>query len=79
MEPFLAMAFPTFSTPIGDKALYNNNYSWIINIYFYETFSTLSQNLLALVLNSLDTLSDIRIKAVTLLFYLRLCLLQIQV
>jgi hypothetical protein len=68
MEPILAMAFPTFSTHNGDKALYNNNYSWIINIYFYETFSTLSQNLLAIVLNSLDTLSDIRIKAVTLLF-----------
>ncbi len=48
--------------------LYNNNYSSIIDIYFYETFSTSSQNLLALVLSSLDTLSDIRIKAFTLLF-----------
>jgi hypothetical protein len=47
--------------------LYNNDYSSIIDKYFYETLSTLSQNL-ALALHSLDTLSDIRIKAFTLLF-----------
>jgi len=37
--------------------LCNNDYSSVIEIYFYKTFSTSSQNLLALVLNSLDTLS----------------------
>jgi hypothetical protein len=40
--------------------------------------SLLSLKLLALALNSLDTLSDIRMKAFTLLFQLRLCLLQTQ-
>ncbi len=39
--------------------LYENDYSSMIDIYFYETFSTSSQNLLAFALNSLDTLSDI--------------------
>jgi len=33
----------------------NNDYSSIINKYFYETFSTSFQNLLALAPNSLDT------------------------
>ncbi len=68
IEHILVMAFPTFSAPSGDKALYSNNYSLIINIYFYETVSTSSQNLLALALNSLDTLSDVRKKAVMFLF-----------
>jgi len=40
--------------------------------------SLLLLKLLALVLNSLDTLSDVRIKAFTLLFLLRRCLLQTQ-
>ncbi len=39
--------------------VYDNNYSLIIDIYFYETFSISSQDLLALALNSLDTLSDV--------------------
>ncbi len=52
--------------------VYDNDYTSIINIYLYETFSTLK----ALALHSLDTLSDIRIKALTLLFLLRLCLSQ---
>ncbi len=51
-----------------EAIVYDNDYSLIIDIYFYKTFSTLSQNLLALVLNSLDTLSDIRIKGFMLLF-----------
>ncbi len=45
--------------------VYDNDYSLIIDIYFYETFSISSQNL---AFNSLDTLSDVRIKAFTLLF-----------
>ncbi len=49
------------------ERLYDNDYSLIIDIFFYETFSTLTQ-LLALALNSLYTLSDIRIKAFMLLF-----------
>jgi hypothetical protein len=40
--------------------LYDNDYSSIIDIYFYEH--------LVLALNSLDTLSDVRIKAFMLLF-----------
>jgi hypothetical protein len=40
--------------------------------------SLLLLKLLALVLNSLDTLSDVRIKAFTLLFLLRCCQLQTQ-
>ncbi len=47
--------------------LYNNDYSSVINIYFYYTLSTLTK-LLVLALNSLDTMSDIRIKVFTLLF-----------
>ncbi len=47
--------------------VYNNKKTLIINIYFYETLSTITFTLV-LVLNSLDTLSDIRIKAFTLLF-----------
>jgi hypothetical protein len=46
--------------------LYNNNFASIINIYFDETLSEPKQ--FALTLHSLDTLSDIRIKAFTLLF-----------
>jgi hypothetical protein len=42
---------------------YDNAYSSIIDIYFYETFSTLIQTF-----SSLDTLSDVRIKAFMLLF-----------
>jgi hypothetical protein len=48
--------------------VYDNNYSSIIDIYFYETFSISSQDLLALALNSLDTLSDVRKNAFTLFF-----------
>ncbi len=48
--------------------IYNNDYSSITDIYFYRIFSTSSQNLLALALNSLDTLSEVRIKVFTLLF-----------
>jgi hypothetical protein len=40
--------------------LYDNDYSSIIDMYFYEH--------LVLALNSLDTLSDVRIKAFMLLF-----------
>ncbi len=47
---------------------YDNDYSSIIHIYFYDTFSISHSNLLVLALNSLDTLPDIRIKAFTLLF-----------
>jgi hypothetical protein len=43
--------------------VYDNYYSSIIDIYFYETFSTLSQTLLVLSLNSLDALSHVRINA----------------
>ncbi len=50
-----------------DIIIYNNDYSLIIYIYFYETFSTTTQTFSA-VLNSLDTLSDIRVKAFTLFF-----------
>jgi hypothetical protein len=50
------------------KHVYDNDYSLIIDIYFYETFSTLTQKHLVLALHSLDTLSDVRIKAFTLLF-----------
>jgi len=52
----------------------------IIHIYFYKTFSIFKPLLkvLVLVLHSLDTLSDIGIKTFTLLFKLRLCLLQTQ-
>jgi len=57
-------------------------YTIIINhqlsIYTSMTLSLLSLKLLELVLNSLDTLSDDRIKAFTLLFYLRCCLLKTQ-
>jgi hypothetical protein len=38
--------------------LYNNEYTSIIDIYFYETFSTFHPRALALQ-NILDTLSDI--------------------
>ncbi len=41
--------------------LYDNDYPSIIDIYFYKTIFTSSQNLLALALNYLDTLSDVRI------------------
>jgi hypothetical protein len=44
--------------------MYDNDYSLIIDIYFYGTFSTESQNLLVLALNSLDTLSDVRKKRI---------------
>jgi len=52
--------------------LYDNDYSLVINIYVYETFPTLTPNTLALALNSLDTLSDIRIRAFTLLFLIKM-------
>jgi hypothetical protein len=45
----------------------HNNFTLIIDIQFYETFSA-SNLFKALALHSLDTLSDIRIKAFTLLF-----------
>ncbi len=48
--------------------LCNNDYSSIINIYTSVKHSLLFFKLLALALNSLDTLSDIRIKVFTLLF-----------
>jgi hypothetical protein len=47
--------------------IYDNYFTLIIDIYFYETLSTPTQSK-ALVLHSLDTLPDIRIKAFTLLF-----------
>ncbi len=49
------------------KLIYNKDYSSIIDICFYETFSTFLK-LLAQALNSLDTRSDIRIKALMFLF-----------
>jgi hypothetical protein len=56
---------------LGEKTtitlVYDNDFISIINIYFYETFSTSNKHL-ALVLYSLDTLSDVRIKVFTLLF-----------
>ncbi len=48
--------------------LYDDNFTSIIDIYFYETFSTPNPKYKAHMLHSLDTLSDIRIKAFTLLF-----------
>ncbi len=45
--------------------IYGNNIASIINIYFYETFSTPN---LQSALQSLDTLSDVRIKAFMPLF-----------
>jgi hypothetical protein len=48
--------------------VYDNDFTSIINIYFYETFSTLNLIQEALEFHSLDTLSDIRIKAFMLLF-----------
>ncbi len=48
--------------------VYDNDFTSIIYIYFYETFSTLSLNLKVLAFHSLDTLSDVRMKAFTLLF-----------
>jgi hypothetical protein len=51
--------------PGAKYSVYDNNYSSIIDIYFYETFSTLIR---VVALNSLDTRSDVRIKAFMLLF-----------
>ncbi len=48
--------------------VYDDDFTLIIDIYFYETFSTLNSNQLVLALHSLDTLSDVRIKAFMLLF-----------
>ncbi len=48
--------------------IYDNDFTLIIDIYFYETFSTLNVIQKALALHSLDTLSNIRLKAFTLLF-----------
>ncbi len=50
------------------RYLYDNDFTSIIDIYLYETFSTLNSNQLALAFHSLDTLSDIRIKVIMLLF-----------
>ncbi len=47
--------------------LHDNDESLIIDKYFYESFST-PQTFKERTLNSLDTLSDVRIKAFTLLF-----------
>jgi hypothetical protein len=44
--------------------LYNNNFTSIIDIYYYETFSTSNLIEKALALHSLYTLSDVRIKSV---------------
>jgi hypothetical protein len=49
-------------------AIYDNNFTSIINIYICETFSTFKPLLKALALHSLDTLSHITIKAFMLLF-----------
>jgi hypothetical protein len=40
----------------------------IIDIYFYETFSTPTSSKQAFALHSLDTLSDVKIKELALLF-----------
>jgi hypothetical protein len=43
--------------------LYDNDFGSIINVYFFGTFSNLTSQKYTLALHSLDTLSDIRIKA----------------
>ncbi len=48
--------------------VYDNDFTSIIDIYFYETFSTPNPKYKALALHSLDTLSDVWIKVFTLLF-----------
>ncbi len=50
-----------------DLIVYNNDYSSIINNTSTKHYLPLLKRL-ALVLNSLDTLSDVRIKVFTLLF-----------
>jgi hypothetical protein len=49
-------------------ALWDNDFRSIIDIYFYETFSNPNSRKLALGPQSLDTLSDVRIKVLALLF-----------
>jgi hypothetical protein len=48
--------------------LYDNDFGSIIDIYFYETFSNLTSQKYVLALHSLDTLSDVGIKVLALLF-----------
>ena len=74
---FLQLIAPSvhcrFPEPINQLGWYSQHFYMIIIkclllIYTSMKHSLLSLKLLALVLNSLDTLSDIRIKAFTLLF-----------
>ncbi len=48
--------------------VYDNDFTSIIDIYFYGTFLLQTSFKKALMLRSLDTLSDVRIKAFMLLF-----------
>ncbi len=48
--------------------VYDNDFTLIIDTYFDETLFTFTPLLKAFALHCLDTLSDVRIKAFTLLF-----------
>ncbi len=80
------IVLPAAPTMLHQKSTFNLvnklRYTITINhqllIYTSMTHSLLSLKLLELALNSLDTLSDVTIKALTLLFLFRHCLLKTQ-